>query len=223
MVIVLIASRITITFEGAVTAICLQTMAQFSIVTLIFAFVDRNMPVPQWDAVWNPKSAIFWQSIEKDERQVPRLESFAQFIALIVFLLWLLAVQNTSYLILGPAASAFQPGPVWNQVHLPIIVFTLVGILQAVVNLVRPDWIRLRLVVRLLIDAAWLAILAVLLTAGNWVTQAGTIGAQSGDNHPSVATINSYIFFSLLAFAGVSVIIVGHHAWQSIRAERRRR
>ena len=99
------------------------------------------------------------------EQRVSRFESFAQLVALSVFLLWLLSVHGSPELIADPATAVVRLGPAWNQMYLPLVLLTLVSMMQACVNWFRPDWMWLRSVVHVGGGIAWLILMSYLLMA----------------------------------------------------------
>jgi hypothetical protein len=50
----------------------------------------------------------------------------------------------------------------------------MLGIVQGLINLVLPDWLRVMVVYRALTVAAWIVILFFLIKAGHWVILAPT-------------------------------------------------
>lgn len=92
----------------------------------------------------------------------------------------------------------------------------MVLIAQAIVNLVRPEWIRFRRVVRLVTDIGGLGILIYLLTADSWVILA--------DAHApgAVETINQFVYYSLLCVIVGFVIAIAMDGWKLARGEQRR-
>ena len=78
-----------------------------------------------------------------------------------------------------------------------------VGMAQAGINLVRPDWFRLRLITRIVEDVAALAMVCSLLKADHSVVAGDTTRGLAGGR--TVEIFNQCIFFGLL----IAVIISG--------------
>jgi hypothetical protein len=142
----LFASGQAITFSDVAFAYSLQLIIQFGIVTGIFALVEKNLT--KYPDKWDPRKPnqlkypeFFEANASKDGRRVPKLESISQFIASAVFLVWLRAAQKSPFLIFGPAAAIFRLAPVWHQVFVPSMLIIVVGMVQAAINLLRPDWV----------------------------------------------------------------------------------
>ncbi len=124
--------------------ILLHLLLQFGIVTLIFSLAEVNLA--RFPEAWDPRRPLSsrklsqaLRSARKDERQIPRLESFSQLVALAVFLGWLQVLHHSTHLF---GAAPLTPAPIWHQVYLPVVLLNLAGMAQAAVNLFRPRWTR---------------------------------------------------------------------------------
>jgi hypothetical protein len=149
---------------------------------------------------WN---ARIWPADTADRRRVSRFESFAQLVALAVFLSWIHALRHTA-----PAAADQPPlAPVWGQVYWPVVLLSLVGIGQASINLVRPQWLRFCWIVRVAMDLAWLVILGYLMLAGVWVIPPQAADGLTAKQLEFFAAVNQGCFYSLVIAAVVSLLI----------------
>jgi hypothetical protein len=209
----LIASGNEVTVSGVMNSILLQVFFQFGSITLIFAAVEHYLPTMHWNARSLPAN----QPKVRKVGQISRLESIAQIVALLVLLVWLRIVFETPALIFGPVSDTYRIGPVWERIALPTLLIFVVYIAQAVVNLVRPDWTRLRPAVRLVTDIAGLGILIYLLQAGQWVVLANP-GSTDGT---ALNTINEWVYYGMLCTAVGFVIATLMDAWKLIRGERK--
>src|SRR5262249_30571033 len=63
--------------------------------------------------------------------------------------------------------------PIWHQFYWPVVALAGFGIVQAFINLIRPDWLRVMVLYRAITAAAWAVMLFLLIRAGNWVVLAG--------------------------------------------------
>lgn len=87
---------------------------------------------------------------------------------------------------------------------LPVGLAAFVGMAQAGINLVRPDWFRLRLITRIVEeDVAALPMVCLLLKAGHWIVAGDTTRGLAGGR--TVEIFNQSIFFGLL----IAVIMAG--------------
>jgi hypothetical protein len=220
--IALFASGQSVTLLNTLPEFLYSFLIQFTIITAIFAAADRHWTLhPQsWDPrnlkhPWHPAFAIQAEvkrgsAAKKDERRVSRFDSVCQFVSMGVGLAWLRVAQGAPFMIFGPAAAIVKPAQVWHQFYTPVVFLFVAGMLQAVVNLFRPDWFRFRLVYRLLNDAAWLVIVALLLKAGPWVVMADVL-APSEAYRRTVEILNQLVPYGLAAFAvSVAVGVVGN-------------
>lgn len=139
---------------------------------------------------------------------VSRTESVAQIIFGTVAAIWWQAVPNAPFLLLGPAASIITRGPVWTTLHWPIFLLVTAGVVQACLNLIRPQWTQLRLAVQ----AAGLGILCLVLRAGNWVVLAP--GVHDPARYIRVEIVNQTLFYCFL----IGLICAGvRFVWDRIR------
>jgi hypothetical protein len=190
-----------------------QLLIQFAVVTTIFTVVDRHLAKhpDRWDPR-KPGHPYYPNLTEKDEaRSVPRIESVSKLIALSVWITWLRVIQQSPFWILGPAAAYLKLAPVWHQLYLPVVLVAFAGMAQAGLNLVRPDWFQLRLITRIVEDAAALAMGCFLLRAGHWIAALDTPGSLASGR--TIEIINQCVFYSLL----VAVVIAGVQVLRGVR------
>jgi hypothetical protein len=198
----LFASGQPATLSGIFSIFLHQMLIQFGIVTLIFTLMDRHLAKypDRWDPLIPGQFAYPKIAVEQDGPRVPRMESISQLVALSVSIVWLRAIQHSSFLILGPAAAFLKLAPVWHQVYIPAVVFILFGMAQAGINFVRPDWVRFRTIARAVLSVATLAIWCFLLKAGNWIVPEST-SANSATDFSHIAQIANQCFFYGLILA----------------------
>jgi hypothetical protein len=202
-----------------------QLLIQFGIVTLIFAVADRHWTKfpDRWDprslkTIWHPGFAAQTGTVagpasqpQTDPTRISRFESISQFVALGVSIVWLRVVQQSPFMILGPAAAFVKPAPVWHQFYLPVVLLALAGMLQAGINLFRPDWVRLRSVFRIGGAIGWLLIWFFLFKAGTWVVLTDMPGTLSEGYTRTVAILNQCIYYGLLGACFAAVIDLLRH------------
>lgn len=104
----------------------------------------------------------------------------------------------------------FQLGPVWHSLYVPFVAITLVYVAQAVVNLVRPDWSRLRTGVSVFVTAVWMGMLVFALQMGNWAVISDP-GAATADMQKGLEAVNRFVFYysilGALFGAGIALVI----------------
>jgi hypothetical protein len=204
-------------FHDIVSTCLLQLFIQLSVVTLIFALVERNLAKhpDRWHVKGMSGKFRLDLNIEKDIplrlgrniREVSRFESVSIIVACAVALAWMTEVQNFPVLILGPAAAFLKLAPIWYQIYFPIVALTALEIVRAIINLVRPDWVRFRAYYGVFVQAAGLGIVYFVIKAGRWV-EAANSGA--GGTARTVEIINQCFLYALVGtavFSGVMILI----------------
>lgn len=206
VVVVLAVSDNPPTFAGALNTIMLQIFIQFAVITAIFATAQLYLPTMQWSARDLPAP----RPVARNVPRVPRLESIGQIVGIVVMVGWVWFVFERRSLFFGSALDAYQLGPVWQQVALPVLLILATSVAQGVVNLFRPEWVRVKRVVSVVTDIAGLGVLVYLLRADEWITS--TSGATP-------ANINEFVYYGLLSSAVVFFIVILMDAWKLIRGE----
>jgi hypothetical protein len=206
-------------FNDIVSTCVLQLFIQLTVVTLIFALVERHLTKhpERWHVKGMGGKFRLDLNIERDIqlrighniREVSRFESVSIIVACAVALGWMTGVQNFPVLILGPAAAFLKLAPIWYQIYFPIAALTALEIVRASINLVRPDWVRFRAYYGVFVQAAGLVIVYFLIKAGSWVEAANP--ASGAVNYArTVEIINRCFLYALVGtavFAGVMILI----------------
>jgi hypothetical protein len=189
----------------------------FGWVTLLFAVLDflegRLHLVQKLDREWDPLTLPKL----KPPQKVRRSESASGLIFGVVYFLWLLAAPYYPFLVFGPVASVLTLSPAWHRFYLPVLVLAVVGLIQAGVNLARPDWTWLRAAVRFASSAVGLAIVSVLLKTYPFVTVAAGAGASTGRNETVAAIVNAAILLTLVCSEIALSIGVLWHGFQCLK------
>ncbi len=224
--VVLVALVITgnpLSVGDVMTTVIMQVAIQFVVITGIFAVADNYLPTMEWSAKSLPVAVpqTQTQAPARQEARVPRMESLGEIVGIVVLVGWLWFAFDRPFLLFGPALGDYQLGPVWQQVAIPTLLVLAVSVAQAVVNLFRPEWVRMKRVVRVLTDIAALGIVAYLLQAGKdqWVVAANGSSASAS----ALSSVNEFVHYGLLATAAGVLIVIGMDAWRLIRGERRQR
>jgi hypothetical protein len=211
-VIVIVALAVvgtTTPFEGVMNEFFLQFVLQFLAVTAIFAIVENTLPTMAWDVHQPPTMTPI---LKQGQLQVPRLQSIAEIVAIVVVALWLRWVFVTPHLLFGPASAQYRLGPVWGVVVWPTAALFGVGLVKASILLIRPNLPRFHLSMRVVTDVGLLAVALYLTQAGNWV-----IGANAESSASTLATINRFIFYGLWGNILVASLVTITDVWKSIR------
>ncbi len=221
----LFASGHSVTVVSTLSTLLHQFLIQFGVITLIFAVADRHWAKfpDRWDPQglahpWHPAFAMgatrkSGRGPKQEPRQVSRLDSVAQFVALGVAIGWLRVAQASPFLIFGPAAAFLKPAPVWHQFYWPVVLLALAGMVQAGVNLIRPDWVWLRSLFRIINDLGWIIILLLVLRAGYWIVLADKPGSSAESYRRTVDILNPYLCYTLIGL----VVVTAYSLFRDVR------
>jgi len=180
---------------------------QFAGITGIFALVE-------WYMVKHPDRLDLGKGTPLQLRElergaggmtISRSSSFSQVVGLAVSILWLRAIQTHPFLIFGPAAAFLRLAPVWQQVYPAIVFIYMVFIAQALVNFVRPEWVRLPHLARAVTSIMWLVMYFFLFKAGIWVLPSAE--ASEAYQH-GIGIANQVIFYGLIAAVIVTIAVL---------------
>ncbi len=185
-----------------------QLAIQFAIITAVFVGVDRQLA--RYPDRWDPQNSTraFYPHVadEAGKQRISRIDSFSRLIALAVSIVWLRAVQQNPFLILGPAAAFLKLAPVWHQLYVPVVLLAFAGMAQAAINLIRPDWIHVRTATRIGMAMAGVAIWCFLLKAGSWIVPGSASANGAAVSAQTLEIINRSFFYGLLVAALISVV-----------------
>lgn len=203
-----------LTVGGVLTSVIMQAAIQFVALTAIFTVANQYLPAMRWDARSLPAPRPP-QAPERQGERVSRLESLAEIVGIAVMVGWLWFAYNQPFLLFGPALENYRLAPVWQQAALPTLLVLGISVARAVVNLFRPEWVRLKRVVSVLADIAALGIVLFLLRADTWVTLANGAAAPG--------SANEFVYYGLLITSAGFVVGIAVDAWKLIRGELRQR
>jgi hypothetical protein len=182
-----------------------QLLIQFAIVTLIFWVADQHFT--RFPDRWDPRKsygvrhpAFTIREAREDGPRIPRLNSASHLVALLIALFWLRMVQHHQFLFFGPAASFLSLSPSWTQLYLPINGLILLGIIGAGISLVRPDWVRLHWLIRVLVSLGNLIVALFLLKKGDSIVIAHLGKAPDAAHVEQIVnqTIHYCIWFAVI-------------------------
>lgn len=181
------------------------------VVTFIFIIVDRNLA--KNPDRWDPRKPghPFYPNLPaatKTTQRVPRIDSLSRLVALSVLIVWLRSIQQSPFLILGPAAAFLKLAPVWHQLYLPAVLLALAGMVLASINLLRPDWVQLHSIARIGMGIATLMMWCLLLKAGYWIVSTGPSAGLEGIHPRTLEIINKCFFYGLLVAVAIAALQV---------------
>lgn len=209
------ASGQKLSFHEIFSTCLLQLFIQTTAVTLFFSLAERHLTrhPDRWDLSGVRGGLRLDLKFEKSislqlegPQRISRFESVSIIIASAVALVWLTEVQSYPFLVLGPAAAFLKLTPIWYRMYFPIVLLTVVEIVRAMINLVRPDWTRFRAIVSVIVHGGGLAVVYFLIKAGSWVT-----AVDSAQGHPSARAmeiVNQVVYYCLWATAALSAAML---------------
>lgn len=174
------------------------------IITLVFAVIERTPAQAAIACKWDPLSL---PPVKKHERK----PSLAHAVCELAFgwfgLVWLLLLPKYPALLFGPASAFLTPGPIWHHFYLPIILFSVLGLLRSALTLAKPQWQWFPPLSQLLQTVFGMIILRFMLNAatnvshGEWQTfVALTDSARHSAQYIRVAAIvNGSVLIALAA------------------------
>jgi hypothetical protein len=183
-----------------------QLLIQFAIVTLIFWLADQHFT--RFPDRWDPRKSYGLRhpafTTREDGPRIPRLNSASHLVALLIALFWIRMVQHHQFLFFGPAASFLSLSPNWTQLYLPINGLILLGIVGAGITLIRPDWIRLHWLIRVLVSVGNLIVALFLLKSGDSIV---IVDLGKAPDAARVAQIVNQTLHYCIWFAVIMVIV----------------
>jgi hypothetical protein len=135
------------------------------VLTVVFFVMDRTGAAERLMNAWRPRDLPRFQ-----DRPQARWERLSELVASAVFLLWWIGVIHLP-VFWGPGAVGLhlQLGPVFHQLYWPVIAMIVLSMIAALVALLRPGALLLRIVLDLGVAAANLGLLVVIYRAGDWI------------------------------------------------------
>ena len=215
-----------ISFHDIVSTCLLQLFIQAGVVTLIFSLAERHLTKhpDRWDLSgvrgglrFDLKMTTNISVPVEGPQRISRFESVSIIIASAVALAWLTEVQSYPFLVLGPAAAFLKLTPIWYQMYFPIVLLTVVEIVRATINLVRPDWMRFRAIVGVIVHGGGLAVVYFLIKAGSWVA---AVDSAAGEFRHAVEIVNQVVYYCLWGTAALSAAMLIARVARLIRTPR---
>jgi hypothetical protein len=201
------------------------------IITLIMAVLERTQAKLGLFEKWDLRSL---PQAPKATQAPSRTQTIFELIFGVIGLLWLLAIPQYPFLVLGPAAAFLKPAPMWHAFYLPVILLALLGLAHQCVSLMRPRWTWLAPVGTLVKTVLGLIVLNFMIGAaaqtpgGEWhpyVVLASYV-QSSGQNLTQVNRVAGIVNVSILLTLAVTwfgLCIAGIiQTWQLMRHFRSR-
>ena len=189
-------------FPGAIFAFIAQAVAQFVIVTVIFAMIQIN--VQKFPESWDPKRQPS-EAQEAAPRRFPRFESVTGIAVLLIVNLWFLSLLRSSSPGISVDNGNFVFAPLWHKMFLPYLLLVLLELTGHTVSLFRPDWARVRWAALVASYGLGIIIFGALLLAGDSVIFIGA--SPTGHDIQTLHKVNLVFFWSLIAAVAVNLVL----------------
>lgn len=203
-------------FLETMKAVCAVALWLTAGITLGFAVVERVQARTRFLEKWDPAKL---PPLAKPQ-QVRRSESISGLVFQAVFLAWWLSVPHDWRLVFGPGAGIFTVSPALHGYYVPVMLLTVAGMAQSIVNLFRPQWTWLPPATRLITTAIGLGILKSISSAYPYIILTET-ASHVARYVSTAAIINQCILWSAVITEIVMVIIMIVYAFQCVQAARR--
>jgi hypothetical protein len=187
----------------------------FGWVTLVFAVADRHIVRLPFVTDWKPESL---PPVRKEPAGRSKLALACEIFFTTVFVLWWAALPNHPWLVFGPAFMLLELAPVFDILHLPILLTMVAGLVVQWVNLLRPDWLGFRAAARIAGGLVTLVVLAVLLNAGDLVVASDAAAGQDKVGK-IVSIVNVSLDISLVVTAIVNTIDTVREVIRLVKAQ----
>jgi hypothetical protein len=180
----------------------------FACVTLVFAAFEMGAARFHFSDRWDPRALprLTRRAPTARGSHVSRWQSLCEVVTGLAMGSWWLAALRSPHLLLGPGAAVVTFGPVWRTMWVPILIFMVIEVVTAGVNLLRPDWVRFHSVSRLISRGLGLLMAAILIRAGDLIVAA----APGAD--PSVVQITNNVFLITLIVG--ALVFAGQIVWE---------
>lgn len=190
-------------------------------ITLVFAGLERTQAKFHLFEKWDVRSL---PPVAKKSQAPSRTQSVFELIFGVIGLLWLLAIPQYPFLILGPAAAFLKPAPMWHSFYLLMVVLSVLGLVRQCLSLMRPQWAWFTPLARLIGTGLSMVVLYSILSvafqtsSGPWqpyvIVDAATKGAQYVR---LTVAVNAMVLVSLAAvWIGLSIAGIVQ-AWQFLQ------
>jgi hypothetical protein len=171
----------------------------FGWVTLVFAFLDRQLHRLPFLTSWNPATL----PPVRPARAPSTVQRVGELLITAACVVYWAAVPNNQWLVFGPAWMLVRLGPIWQAVHIPILVLASAAVVLQWMKLAHPESSTFRSVAHIAMNLAALVVLGVLMSAGNLVVAVPSADARLAD----VAQLANIVATVALVIAAIQVVI----------------
>jgi hypothetical protein len=189
----------------------------FGLITLIFAVLERVQAQIPALHTWDPRKL---PRVVQSKQRVSRVESIFGLVFSILYVIWWLSLPRYGIVVFGAVTPSFSVNPALRAYYLPMLIPTLLLVMQQCANLFRPQWTWLRAFSMVVADAISLAIVVAVARIYPFVTFAAT-GKNAADQAHAIVILNQVIQWSAISIAIGIGIALAVHAFKAVQEIRR--
>jgi hypothetical protein len=189
----------------------------FGLITLIFAVLERVQAQVPALHTWDPRKL---PRVVQRKQRVSRVESIFGLVFSILYVIWWLSLPHYGIVVFEAVTPSFSVNPALRAYYLPMLIPTLLLIVQQCMNLFRPQWTWLRAFSMVIADAISLGIVVAVARIYPFVTFAGT-GNNAADQAHTNLILNQVIQWSAISIAIGVGIVLAVHAFKAVQEIRR--
>jgi hypothetical protein len=188
-----------------------RALMVFAWTTLGFAALDYASTRIRVAHDWDPRKL---PNVISEEQQIPRLKTLWELAFTLIYVVWLLLLPRSPWLVLGPVAAFVHYAPVWRVVYVPMLLLALGTAGLHVINFVHPYRTRTRELIRVTIGIGSLFVFMFLARAGDLFLPGAAAALPEGVDVPRVMDVVNASF--RIGFAVAAVITV-FEIWRGLR------
>lgn len=190
------------------------------LVTLVFAVMEYFQNKSAFVSDWDPRSLPKSFSTHK----ISRAQSIFDLIFNLIFASWLLNIPGirhmVAYLLIGPAVKYTHAGPFqvtdWWHILLPALLgLSAANVVVGCINLVKPDWIKVRAAIFLAESAFMLVVYSIIVKVRPFVVLS-TSARHSADLVSAASVLNMLVLYSIVIGVLVCLVAIGVNLRQLI-------
>ncbi len=192
----------------------------YGIVTLLFAVLERFQASLSGLHKWDPrKLPALPKRKNKDKGRVPRVESVFELIFSVLFIAGWLVLPEIAAAMFSPFNKIVVATPALQSYYWPVLLPTVIAMVQQGVNLVRPQWYWLRPLTRLVTTAIILGIVESMLKVSPYFTLVNP--ARDAARYGRLEfVLNQVSLWSMICFAIALCIALVVYAFQCVQIVR---
>ncbi len=188
-----------------------RALMVFAWTTLGFAALDYASTRIRVAHDWDPRKL---PKVISEEQQIPRLKTLWELAFMLIYVVWLLLLPRSPWLVLGPVAAFVHYAPVWRVVYVPMLLLALGTAGLHVINFVHPYRTRTRELIRVTIGVGSLFVFMFLARGGDLFLPGAAAALPEGVDVTRVVDVVNASF--RIGFAVAAAITV-FEIWRGLR------